>query len=88
MWLHSADLLQLSGSEEQDCAVPIASVASPPTTRLGAGPRGGLAHTQHRLVLDAIQPASRQASAADPSHHGDVAVPEEAMRKIRHGERR
>lgn len=50
---------------------------------LGAGPGGGLTHAQDRLVLHPVQPAGGQASAADPSHHGDVAVSEEAMQKMR-----
>lgn len=52
------------------------------TTHLYACPCGGLAHTQDRLVLDTIQPANRKASAADPSHHGDVAVSVEAMHNM------
>lgn len=70
------------------CATQQNCAESRATTRLGAGPRGRLAHAQHRLVLDAIQPTDRQPRAADPSHHGDVAVSEEAMQKMRHGERR
>lgn len=54
---------------------------------LGARPRGGLAHTEDRLVLHAVQPAGSQPSAADPSHHGDVAVSEESMQKMRHADR-
>lgn len=50
---------------------------------LGAGPGGGLTHAQDRLVLRPVQPAGGQTSAADPSHHGDVAVSEEAMQKMR-----
>ena len=56
------------------------------TAHLGACPRGGLAHAQHRLVLGSIQPTNREAGAANPSHHGDVAVSEEAMQKMIHGE--
>lgn len=52
------------------------------TTRLWARPCGGLTHAEDRLVLDTIQPPDRKAGAADPSHHGYVAVSEEAM----HGE--
>lgn len=55
------------------------------TTHLWAGPCGSLTHTEHWLVLDAIQPTNRKAGAADPSHHGDVAVSEEAMQKMIHG---
>lgn len=39
------------------------------------------------MVLDTIQPTNRKAGAADPSRHGDVAVSEEAMQKMIHGER-
>lgn len=37
---------------------------------------GGLTHAEDRLVLDAVQPADSQTRAADPGHHGDVAVSE------------
>lgn len=57
------------------------------TAHLGACPCGGLAHAQHRLVLGAIQPTNREAGAANPSHHGDVAVSEEPMQKMIHGEK-
>lgn len=57
------------------------------TTHLWACPCGGLAHAEHRLVLGTIQPTNREAGAADPSHHGDVAVSKEAMRKMIHGEK-
>lgn len=52
------------------------------TTHLWARPCGGLTHAEDWLVLDTIQPTNRKAGAADPSHHGYVAVSEEAM----HGE--
>jgi len=38
------------------------------------------------LVLGTIQPANCELGAADPSHHGDVAVSEEVMQKMIHGE--
>lgn len=52
------------------------------TIHLWACPRGGLAHAEHRLVLGTIQPTDREACAADPSHHGDVAVSEEVRQKM------
>lgn len=54
---------------------------------LRARPSGGLTHAEDRLVLQAVQPAGGQLSAADPSHHGDVAVSEEAMQKMRQADR-
>ncbi|TNN57219.1 hypothetical protein EYF80_032553 [Liparis tanakae] len=56
------------------------------TAHLGAGARGGLAHAQHRLVLGPVQPPHREAGAADPAHHGDVAVSGEAMQNMMHGD--
>lgn len=68
-------------------AVWITNVEQLMTTHLWACPRGGLTHAEHWLVLDTIQPTNRKAGAADPSRHGDVAVSEEAMQKMIHGER-
>lgn len=65
--------------------VRITNVGGLMTNHLWASPCGGLAHAQHWLVLGAIQPTDREPGAADPSHHGDVAVPEEAMQKMIHG---
>lgn len=54
---------------------------------LRARPGGGLAHAQDRLVLHPVQPAGGQPGAADPRHHGDVAVSEESVQKKRHAGR-
>lgn len=52
---------------------------------LRARPSGGLTHAEDRLVLHAVQPADSQPRAADPGHHGDVAVSEASRHKMRHG---
>ncbi len=64
----------------------IANAEQRMTAHLWACPCGGLTHTEHWLVLDTIQPADCKTGATDPSHHGDVAVSEEAKQKMIHGE--
>lgn len=47
------------------------------TPHLWAGSCRSLTHTQHRLVLDPVQPAHSQTRAAYPAHHRDVAISRE-----------
>lgn len=68
-------------------ATEITNVEQLMTAHLWACPCGGLAHAEHWLVLGTIKPTNREPGAAGPSHHGDVAVSEEAMQKIIHEER-
>lgn len=79
------NLLQLYVSSR---SVWITNVEQLMTAHLWTGPCGGLAHAEHRLVLGTIQPANREPGAADPGHHGDVAVSEEeAVQKMIHEEK-